>query len=271
MAVIVSHDRGHHRTAQGRAGGRLHEARRRCRFRLPPNDYLVSTAIHPLFGGSHAVPVPDLRRRDPVAEDAEGRDGQDLRRVRRVRRRHQEERPLRRWQRAAAHPDRDYGPGAQREGLEHGRTFRGDEGAARWLLSGRGQGPERRHPGGFEDPVGAPGEHRGAADHGVQPTVAVSEDATDGAAVRDMVDAVYRSDSRRVLATLIRLLGDFDLAEEALHDAFTAAVERWPLDGVPANPRAWLVSAGRFKAIDSMRRRARFDDSLHQIANELDR
>ena len=59
--------------------------------------------------------------------------------------------------------------------------------------------------------------------------------------VREMVDAVYRSDSRRVLATLIRLLGDFDLAEEALHDAFTAAVERWPRDGVPANPRAWLV------------------------------
>src|SRR5216110_1753094 len=65
--------------------------------------------------------------------------------------------------------------------------------------------------------------------------------------VRDQVDAIYRSDSRRVLATLIRLLGDFDLAEEALHDAFTAAVERWPRDGVPANPRAWLVSAGRFK------------------------
>ena len=70
-----------------------------------------------------------------------------------------------------------------------------------------------------------------------------------------MVDAVYRSESRRVFATLIRLLGDFDLAEEALHDAFAAAVEQWPRDGVPANPRAWLVSAGRFKAIDAMRRR----------------
>ena len=67
------------------------------------------------------------------------------------------------------------------------------------------------------------------------------------------VDAVYRADSRRVLATLIRLLGDFDLAEEALHDAFTAAVEQWPRDGVPANPRAWLVSTGRFKAIDALR------------------
>src|SRR5438105_2493203 len=72
------------------------------------------------------------------------------------------------------------------------------------------------------------------------------------------VDAVYRSESRRVFATLVRLLGDFDVAEEALHDAFRAALEQWPREGVPANPRAWLVSTGRFKAIDAMRRRARF-------------
>jgi RNA polymerase sigma-70 factor, ECF subfamily len=87
---------------------------------------------------------------------------------------------------------------------------------------------------------------------------------------RELVDRIYRSDSRRVLATLIRLLGDFDLAEEALHDAFAAAVERWPEDGVPANPRAWLVSTGRFKAIDGMRRRARFDASLGELAQRLD-
>src|SRR5439155_16770257 len=85
-----------------------------------------------------------------------------------------------------------------------------------------------------------------------------------------MVDAVYRSDSRRVLATLIRLLGDFDLAEEALHDAFTAAVEQWPRDGLPANPRAWLVSTGRFKAVDGIRRRARFDKALVHLADQLD-
>ncbi|HKW51627.1 MAG TPA: RNA polymerase sigma factor [Candidatus Eisenbacteria bacterium] len=85
-----------------------------------------------------------------------------------------------------------------------------------------------------------------------------------------MVDAVYRSESRRVLATLIRLLGDFDLAEEALHEAFTAAVEQWPYDGPPANPRAWLVSAGRFKAIDSMRRRARFDASQTKLAEQIE-
>jgi RNA polymerase sigma-70 factor (ECF subfamily) len=77
--------------------------------------------------------------------------------------------------------------------------------------------------------------------------------------VHETVNAVYLSDSRRVLATLIRLLGDFDAAEEALHDAFRAALEQWPREGVPRNPRAWLVSAGRFKAIDAMRRRARFD------------
>src|SRR5207244_3553917 len=86
---------------------------------------------------------------------------------------------------------------------------------------------------------------------------------------RQKVDAVYRSESRRVLATLIRLLGDFDLAEEALHDAFTSAMEQWPRDGVPANPRTWLISAGRFKAIDAMRRRAKFDASLEDIAERL--
>jgi len=77
--------------------------------------------------------------------------------------------------------------------------------------------------------------------------------------VHETVNAVYVGESRRVLATLIRLLGDFEAAEEALHEAFRAALEQWPRDGVPANPRAWLVSAGRFKAIDSMRRRSRFD------------
>ncbi len=91
-----------------------------------------------------------------------------------------------------------------------------------------------------------------------------------GRHARATVDAVYRSESRRVLATLIRLLGDFDLAEEALNDAFTAALEQWPRDGTPANPRAWLVSAGRFKAIDAMRRRARFDASLTELATQLD-
>ena len=88
--------------------------------------------------------------------------------------------------------------------------------------------------------------------------------------MRAIVDDVYRAESRRVFATLIRLLGDFDRAEDALHDAFTAAVDQWARDGVPANPRAWLVSTGRFKAIDAIRRRARFDKSLAALAENLD-
>ena len=86
---------------------------------------------------------------------------------------------------------------------------------------------------------------------------------------RSAVDAIYRAESRRVFATLVRLLGDFDLAEEALHDAFRAALEQWPREGIPANPRAWLVSAGRFKAIDGIRRRSRFD-SMEDVAEQVD-
>jgi RNA polymerase sigma-70 factor (ECF subfamily) len=96
----------------------------------------------------------------------------------------------------------------------------------------------------------------------------MSDDATQRA--RSAVDDVYRTESRRVFATLVRLLGDFDLAEEALQDAFASAVAQWPKEGVPANPRAWLVSAGRFKAIDAMRRRARFDASLTELAGRVD-
>jgi RNA polymerase sigma-70 factor (ECF subfamily) len=88
--------------------------------------------------------------------------------------------------------------------------------------------------------------------------------------VRQVVDDVYRSESRHVLATLIRLLGDFDLAEEALQEAFAKAVAQWPNDGVPANPRAWLISTGRFGAVDALRRRARFDASLAVLANRFD-
>jgi RNA polymerase sigma-70 factor, ECF subfamily len=104
-----------------------------------------------------------------------------------------------------------------------------------------------------------------------EPPMGLQQKAGDDAArAREMVDAIYRSESRRVLATLIRLVGDFDRAEEAMHDAFVAAVEQWPQQGIPANPRAWLVSAGRFKAIDSIRRRTRFDATVNEFAQHLD-
>ncbi|WP_148862944.1 RNA polymerase sigma factor [Marinobacter fonticola] len=86
--------------------------------------------------------------------------------------------------------------------------------------------------------------------------------------MRDRIEAIYARDSRRVLATLIRLLGDFELAEEALHEAFVCAVEQWPEKGVPANPSAWLVSTGRFRAIDQIRRRARFERVTRQMGLE---
>lgn len=87
---------------------------------------------------------------------------------------------------------------------------------------------------------------------------------------REAADAIYRTESRQVLATLIRVLGDFDAAEEALHDAFAVAVEQWARAGVPANPRAWLVSTGRFKAIDGMRRRIRQNASLAELAKQIE-
>jgi RNA polymerase sigma-70 factor, ECF subfamily len=88
--------------------------------------------------------------------------------------------------------------------------------------------------------------------------------------IREALDTIYRSESRRILATLIRLLGDLDVAEDALHDAFRAALEQWPAEGIPENPRAWLVSSGRFKAIDRLRRSARFDTSTEFVADQVD-
>src|SRR5271156_1442150 len=102
-------------------------------------------------------------------------------------------------------------------------------------------------------------------DHGM-----AARQATLAAERNEQIAALYRTDSRRILATLIRLLGDFDMAEEALHDAFTAALHSWPCDGSPQNPRGWLISTGRFKAIDRLRRAARFNAALTGVADQLE-
>src|SRR3954451_21415334 len=91
-----------------------------------------------------------------------------------------------------------------------------------------------------------------------------------GEQIRELLDSLYRVDSGRILATLIRLLGDFDLAEEAMHEAFAAALSLWPRSGVPGNPRPWLISTARFKAIDTLRRRARFDAAQDELARYLE-
>src|ERR1700729_54952 len=93
---------------------------------------------------------------------------------------------------------------------------------------------------------------------------------TSTAQIRELLDSLYRVESRRILATLIRLLGDFDLAEEAMHEAFAAALSLWPTNGVPDNPRPWLISTARFKAIDTLRRRARFDASQDELVHHIE-
>src|ERR1700743_996996 len=88
--------------------------------------------------------------------------------------------------------------------------------------------------------------------------------------IRELLDSLYRVDSGRILATLIRLIGDFDLAEEAMHEAFATALSLWPDNGVPDNPRPWLISTARFKAIDTLRRRTRFDASQDELARYIE-
>ncbi|MFG0265615.1 MAG: sigma factor, partial [Rhodopirellula sp. JB055] len=89
-------------------------------------------------------------------------------------------------------------------------------------------------------------------------------------AVSNQIDRIYRTESRKVFATLVRVLGDFDVAEEAMHDAFAAAMENWARNGIPDNPTAWLISTGRFKAVDRIRRRRRFDDLQSELVQRID-
>src|SRR5262249_453126 len=212
------------------------------------------------------VPVYGLGRRGGARIHDQEPARSAERRGARVRRGAPARRPFHRRQRPAARPHGHEPAHPGRQGLHHRWPLRRDEGAARRLHPHRGARPERSDPARLEDPTGPSGRHRGSPGQGAQ--IALSSEETVEAA-RRQVHAVYRSGSRRVLATLIRLLGDCDLAEEALHDAFRAAVEQWPHDGVPASPRAWLVSTGRFKAIDALRRRARFDATLGDLAERL--
>src|SRR5262245_57126347 len=147
-------------------------------------------------------------------------------------------------------------PRAGRPANRHRRALRRDERAIRRLPHRRGARLRRRALDRGRNPDAARRRHRRGARGGAPGLIDF--------------DALYRDESRRVLATLIRLLGDFDLAEEALSEAFAAAIEQWPRDGVPQNPRAWLVSAGRFKAIDGIRRRARYDTGLEDFVEGLE-
>src|SRR6185369_13149025 len=148
---------------------------------------------------------------------------------------------------AAAARAGDDGARPRRQGLGDRRAVHGDQGGARRVLADRGARPQRGRAARCRDPARAARLGRGPARGGLQPAAPALVN----------LDAIYRAESRRVRATLIRLVGSFDAAEEALHEAFVVAAEQWPRTGVPANPYAWLVSTGRFKMIDRWRRQAR--------------
>src|SRR6185437_7917041 len=195
-------------------------------------------------GGTHAVPAPDERRRGAMGRDARGRAQRDVRRVHAVHGGVAEPRRSRRRQPAPALGHGDRRPRRGRQDADDGRAVRPDEGGALRLLPDRRRHARRRDRVGREDPVGALRPHRGAA----------RSHARGGGGLVDELARAYRDERARSIAILGRVLGDLDLAEDAVQDAFVRAAERWPREGVPANPGAWIVTTARHRAIDRIRR-----------------
>src|SRR5436190_2978820 len=200
--------------------------------------------LKPTEGGSSAVHAPDLRRRAEVGADGRRPARTDLPGLRRLHGGHAREGRLRRRRRAPADVHRHDRPRPQWRAARHRRPLRGDEGAARRVLRDRGRVARRGARLGGADPVGEARVDRG-------PPGAPGPGGSGGV---DELARVFREARGRVLATLVGVLGDLQLAEDALQDAVTAALERWPRDGLPRNPAAWLVAAARNRAIDRIRR-----------------
>src|SRR6266508_330202 len=215
-------------------------------------------------GGNGQVPAADLRRREPVGEHVPGGHRADAAGVLHLRQRADVRRRHGRRGRAAADGDGDHGhPEGQRRGHDR-RAVRRDQGAARRVLPGGGEGPGRRDPvGGQDSEREARRPDRGAPGAGVpgRARAALSE-----APAREVVDRLFRHESGRAVATLIRVTGDFDLAEEAVQEAFLVALERWPRDGLPDNPGAWITVTARNKALDRLRREKRLAQKREALA-----
>src|SRR5689334_4715846 len=209
----------------------------------------------------HAIPSAHLPKRT-AKRQRRGREARrDARRVPDFHGKHRQVGSLQGRQRTAADQHGHDGASSQRQATSNRRPIRRGPRATRRLLSGGCQGSRRsdRHRG--ADPGCKDRLDRGASDLEHSDAVIV--------ALEQEIGRLYKEESRRILATLIRLLGDFDIAEEALQDAFAVAVEQWARDGVPANPRTWLVSTGRHRAIDRMRRDARFVAQPDDVPNAL--
>src|SRR5262245_6098729 len=226
----------------------------------------VSTGRH-ARGEPHAVPAADLHGAagDGAVGRVRGRGARALRRLQRVAAR---DRPVPGRRGPPAGHRRHDGPAGRRPAGRDGRPVRGDEGASRRVLPHRGGRPRRRHRGGGPAARRLPRQGRGPPDLGDDGIHVTSvPDAADGRA-RDAVALAFREDHGRAMATLIRVLGDFDLAEEAVADAYLVALERWPVDGIPDNPGAWITTTARNRAIDRVRRTRRFADKAEALARD---
>src|SRR4051794_31383720 len=229
----------------------------------PENGRVVRSTTDP-NGGCHEVPRDHLQRRVQLR----GRDARASRRglpgPRRVRPGGERGGRVRRRRGPAAGGHGDDRARPRRRADAHRRSLRRDQGAARRLLPARLQGPRRRAQLGGADPGGQDRRDRGPADHGLRGDARLT--AGPG---NVLVDRLFRRESGQAVALLARILGDLDRAEEAVQDAFLVALERWPRDGAPANPAAWIVTAARNRAIDRIRRERRWAGRRAALEAEL--
>src|SRR3954471_1186464 len=210
------------------------------------------------------VPGDHLQRRGLLRGCHAGSDRGDVPGPRRVRRGGRQGRRVRRRRGPAADRRRHHGARARRRAHAHRRAVRGDQGAARRLLPARLQGPRRRAQLGGADPGGQDRRDRGAAGDGLRGDAGLS-----GGPQTVLVDRLFRRESGQAVALLARILGDLDRAEEAVQDAFVTALERWPRDGVPDHPAAWIVTAARNRAIDRLRAEKRWANRRGALEAEL--
>src|SRR3954451_15487705 len=229
----------------------------------PENGRVVRSTTDP-NGGCHEVPRDHLQRRVQLRGCDAGADRRGLPGPRRIRPGGERSRRVRRRRGPAARGHGDDRARAGRRADAHRRPVRGDQGAARRLLPARLQGPRRRAQLGGADPGGRDRRDRGPADHGLR-----GDPRLTGSPGNVLVDRLFRRESGQAVALLARILGDLDRAEEAVQDAFLVALERWPRDGVPANPAAWIVTAARNRAIDRIRRERRWAGRRAVLETEL--
>src|SRR3954447_5985231 len=239
---------------------------------IPENGDVVGLTTDSTRRVSHEVHRADLRRRAPLHGGDAGGRRRDLRRARRVRRGRGRGRRVRGRRRPAGDHDRHDGAGPRRRAPAHRRAVRRDQGATRRVLRARVQGPRRGARMGGAHPRGPVRRRRGAPGHRLRHPAGHDERRRGGVRLTvpsDLIDRLFRRESGQAVALLARIFGDLDRAEKAVQDAFVTALERWPRDGMPANPAAWIVTAARNRAIDRIRAERRWAGRRTALEAEL--